>query len=57
MEDNMRIVQKQLSLLEDHINTIKEDGAAPRGIEEALVAICTALNALTDEFRRRLPAS
>jgi len=24
-------------------------------VEESLVAICTAIDALTDEFRRRLP--
>jgi len=56
MVDNMMIVQTQLGLLEGHINMIKEDGAAPRGIEEALVSICTALDALTDEVHRRLPA-
>ena len=55
MVNNMRVVQTQLGLLESHINTIKEDAAAPRGVEESLVAICTALDALTDEFRRRLP--
>lgn len=55
MVNNMRVVQTQLGLLESHINTIKEDAAAPRGVEEALVAICTALDALTDELRRRLP--
>lgn len=55
MVNNMRVVQTQLGLLESHINTIKEDAAAPRGVEESLVAICTAIDALTDEFRRRLP--
>lgn|GEM_PF-5980872 len=55
MVNNMRVVQTQLGLLESHINTIKEDAAAPRGVEESLVAICTALDALTDEFHRRLP--
>ena len=51
----MRVVQTQLGLLETHINPIKEDAATPRGVEESLVAICTALDALTDEVRRRLP--